>query len=189
MADREFLTSHWSVETVARFWSKVAPIEGPDDCALWTGTVLRTGYGQFATASPKKGWQAHRAAWELTRGPVPEGQNVLHHCDVKLCVAHLFLGTQADNILDMVAKNRQASGVRHGSSLHPESVPRGETHYRHAHPEVAPRGERHVNARLTEEDVREIRASRLGSGTLARRLGVNKATVKDVRARRTWRHI
>ncbi len=61
---------------------------------------------------------AHRAAWEYTRGPVPAGLFVLHRCDNPPCCnpAHLFLGTQADNMADMQAKGRQAKGERHSQA-------------------------------------------------------------------------
>ena len=51
---------------------------------------------------------SHRYAWELWEGPIPNGMNVLHRCDNRRCCnpAHLFLGTQQENMLDMYAKGR-----------------------------------------------------------------------------------
>jgi hypothetical protein len=80
--------------------------------------------------------QAHRRAWELTHGPIPDGFLICHRCDVKLCVnpEHLFLGTPLDNMRDKMEKGRAyfpgprnpARGDRSGQRLHPERVCRGE---------------------------------------------------------------
>ena len=91
--------------TVADFWSKV-DVQGPDDCWLWKQSTDRHGYGQ--TGHDGLHWSAHRLAWQLSNGPIPDGLFVLHHCDNPPCCnpAHLFLGTQADNMADMVSKGR-----------------------------------------------------------------------------------
>jgi len=87
-----------------RFWAKV---DRTDDCWLWTACRTTHGYGQFRPER-SRGAQAHRVAWELTNGPIPAGMLVLHRCDNPPCVnpAHLFLGTQSDNMRDMYAKGR-----------------------------------------------------------------------------------
>ena len=62
----------------------------------------------------------HRVAWELVRGPIPDGLDVLHSCDVRLCAKpdHLFLGTHLDNMRDMISKGRDVhfSGEQNGNS-------------------------------------------------------------------------
>lgn len=79
-------------------------------CWLWVGVKNKQGYGHFEWS--RKGrdffWMAHRAAWRIHRGPIPGGLQVLHRCDVPSCVNpdHLFLGTQQDNMDDMVRKGR-----------------------------------------------------------------------------------
>jgi hypothetical protein len=76
-------------------------------CWLWTGVKLSTGYGTVRWQS--KQWRAHRLVWTLTNGPIPEGLDVLHHCDTPLCVnviTCLFLGTDKDNHQDKAKKGR-----------------------------------------------------------------------------------
>jgi hypothetical protein len=120
-----------------RFRSKV--VDGPGGCRLWSGWCNGDGYGVATIRKPRL-ILAHRAAWELTHGPIPDGLSVLHHCDNPPCVnaddteRHLFLGTNADNMRDMFAKNRR--------------------------PTVSLRGSAHPGAKLTEEQVIAIRGMR-----------------------------
>lgn len=96
---------------VARFWSKV---KRGDGCWLWRGSVnSANGYGQFGVTGPGahgkyKVLTAHRVVWTLSHGAIPDGQSILHHCDVPTCVnpAHLFLGTHRMNIEDAARKGR-----------------------------------------------------------------------------------
>jgi hypothetical protein len=95
-----------------RFWSKVDK-RGPDECWPFTGRTNGNG------AYPGYGWirgpeanrrplAAHRISWELHNGPIPDGLFVLHKCDFPPCTnpAHLFLGTNRDNMRDAAAKGR-----------------------------------------------------------------------------------
>jgi len=76
---------------------------------------MSTGYGQFRTRQPRKHVLAHRYSWDLANGPIPDGMQVCHQCDNPSCVnpAHLFLGSNQDNVTDMVAKDRVQRGMRH----------------------------------------------------------------------------
>ena len=93
----------------ASFWAKVNKTEG---CWLWTSYRNEHGYGLLSFRGVKNR-RAHRIAWELTNGAIPHGLQVLHRCDVRTCVRpdHLFLGTNADNLLDCAKKGRNVACV------------------------------------------------------------------------------
>ena len=96
----------------ARFWARVNTSGGPNTCWPWTGARLNRGYGQVY--QPNHKLLAHRVAWELECGPIPDGMSVLHQCDNPPCCnpAHLFLGTQADNISDRDQKGHHANSMK-----------------------------------------------------------------------------
>lgn len=104
---------------LARFQAKVPVNRLADDCWLWQASRLGD-YGQFTAMLPggrsrQAHLYAHRVAWVLANGrAVPDNLLVLHHCDVPMCVnpAHLFLGTQVDNMRDCKAKGRLRPGGR-----------------------------------------------------------------------------
>lgn len=91
----------------ARFWDSV---DRSGECWIWKGSTNRLGYGWFWWNG--KNQRAHRVAWELTHGPISDDLFVLHDCDTPECVnpAHLYLGTQADNMRDKVSRDRQTKG-------------------------------------------------------------------------------
>lgn len=140
-----------------RFWSKV---DKTGDCWVWTAARFRTGYGMFLWERRLVG--AHRVAWMLTHGAIPEGQMVLHSCDNRACVrlAHLSLGSHRENMDQMVARLR----------------------YEH--------GEGHHSNRLTEAQVREIKR-RLRDGEevapLSREFGVTYTAIHFIKIGRNWK--
>lgn len=94
------------------FWSKV-DVRGPDDCWEWQGSRSTSEPGRdYGRAWAGKGRTqlAHRLSWEMANGDIPPGMQICHHCDNPPCVnpAHLFLGTNRDNVLDGLAKGRIA---------------------------------------------------------------------------------
>ena len=89
-----------------RFWEKV---DKTPTCWLFQAAVTSNGYGHFSVGGRAGGRRrAHRVAWELTFGPIPDGLFVLHRCDTRLCVnpTHLFLGTLRETTQDMWSKGR-----------------------------------------------------------------------------------
>ena len=97
---------------ISRFWHYVYPIPlGSTKCILFVGALDDSGYGQLNIR--KRPVKAHRISWIIKHGPIPKGMCVMHQCDVRPCIKHLVLGTQTDNVKDMVKKNRSASGERH----------------------------------------------------------------------------
>lgn len=152
-----------------RFWEKVQKSDG---CWLWTGSTSGKGYGQLTAPKGIAPYRAHRLSWEWHVGPIPKGMFVCHNCDTnypvgditsRRCVRpdHLFLGTNAENIKDARAKNR----------MHP--------------------GERSHSARLTTEQVAEIRRryaeSPVSSRVFAEEFGVNRRTISALLSGRSWR--
>jgi hypothetical protein len=140
-----------------RFWGKVRKTS---DCWVWMAFRPEKGYGRFWVNGKNK--NAHRISWELANGPIPPGLHVLHRCDNRACVnpAHLFLGTNADNMRDRNEKGRT-------------------TH-----------GEQHYSAKLTEKMVHQIRGhSFLPHEVLAGLFGVSRRTINHVINRKTWRFL
>lgn len=132
------------------------------DCWLWDGATDGR-YGRIQINGETA--YAHRVAYEFANGPIPDGLNVLHHCDTPPCVNpfHLFLGNTADNSADMVLKGRQA------------------------------RGEENAAAKLTEADVVAIRRTYKSGSALQREIaeyyGVARSLIGRICFRTLWKHI
>lgn len=157
----------------------LAKVEKTDSCWNWIGCLHKSGYG-WVTSSGKT-QLAHRLAYKIFKGIIPQELCVCHSCDNKRCVNpdHLWLGSQAENIKDRDSKGRQVSpsGEKHRFRLYPESVPKGS-----AHP----------LAKLTEPQVLAIK-SRYSLGwsvrVLAKEYGVNVPAVYKLLNGKTWRHL
>ncbi len=113
----------YSPKRIKRFWEKIEITED-EECWEWLASTQSKGYGSFGVGY-KKTELAHRVAFELENGEIPENFCVMHICDNRLCCNpnHLKLGTIADNNRDMVEKRRQAVGTQNGmSTLNEEKV-------------------------------------------------------------------
>lgn len=154
------------------FWAKVDKTEA---CWLWTGSRVAGGYGMFwlrnglvsgaPLGSEPHGGRMHpatRVAWCLTHGDWPrQGYDMCHACDNPPCVnpAHLWEGTEAENLRDAVQKGRIS---RTG----------------------APGGERHPDHKLTDAQVREVLdmlAQGLPQASIGERFGVSQSTISAYR--------
>ena len=156
-----------------RFWRKVT-VQTEQDCWKWQGAQNGDGYGIIGYGGRYgKTMRAHRLSWELhNKTKIPSDLCVCHHCDNPSCVnpAHLFLGTNKDNVDDMRRKGRRAPN--------------------HA---FAKKGEANGRAILTEANVCLIREWRRDSGItqgeLAQQYGVSRGLIEQILARKLWKHV
>ena len=145
-------------DVAERFWAKV---DKSGDCWLWTGALLKTGYGCIRIAH--KAIRAHRAAYELSVGPLPKGALLRHTCDNPRCVnpAHLLLGDKRLNMKDALERGQHRCG------------------------------ERDPTAKLSNQNVIEIRDALARGETgraLARRFGVAESVISQIKTGKGRRH-
>jgi hypothetical protein len=179
--------AHKTTPLAERLWSQVLKTEG-NACWLWQGRVNNMGYG-LITLGHHTTRLVHRIAYELTYGPIMPGVHCLHRCDTPQCCRpdHLWLGSQTDNMRDMVDKGRA------GPTRHPERMASGERNGAYTHPEKVLRGEQSGMSKLTEAQVREIRqmhaSKQLTRKQMGALFGVGKSTIDKVLARQVWKHV
>lgn len=144
-----------------RFLKGCYPLEG--GCVGFRGHHDKDGYPRFTFAGRSR--PGTHAAFACVGVSVPHGLQVNHHCDNRKCVNpdHLFIGTQDDNVKDMMEKDRHALGERHTISL------------------------------LTDDAVRDIRANcRRGvapAHLFAAKYGVSQSTIYAAKCRQNWKHV
>jgi hypothetical protein len=161
-----------------RFEDSYIP-EPMSGCYLWiAGTVIhRGGYlGTWFFASDLgKKETATRTAWRLNEGPIPEGMHVLHKCDISICVntRHLYLGDNVQNVKDREERNRGWTlRVEHMKEIRKLTKPRF--------------GENHSQARLTWDDITEIRSSAEQGIILAKRFSVSPSHISCIKSGKFW---
>lgn len=206
---------------ISRFWRRVdksgpTPDQTKDyyiglgNCWVHMGAKDSNGYGQIFINGRQMG--SHRASWIIHHGPIPDGFCVLHKCDNPSCVRpdHLFMGSHSDNAIDKKRKRRcsamfgdsnparrhperMARGERHSSRTHPGCLPSGDNHHFRKNPNLVARGESAGNAKLTSENIIEIRflhASRsLSQVQIGRKFGVSGGQINRIVSRKSWAHI
>lgn len=130
-------------------------------CWNWIKSVDTHGYGLFFSVTAKFR-QAHKWAWVLYVGAIPDGAHTLHRCDNRRCVnpAHLFLGDQSANMADRQAKGRQSKGMP------PKTMTR--------------------HSKLTPELALAIRADSRPYAVIAQEFGVSVGAVNKIKSRERW---
>jgi hypothetical protein len=137
-------------------------------CWLWLGALSNSGYGRIMITHHGVGkvQSAHRVSWREVNGEIPGGMYVLHRCDQRSCVNpdHLFLGTQQDNMNDMVAKGR-------------------------TNPPQRATGEAAHLSKLTDAQAHYVLSSPKTGRSLATELGVSKSCISSLRTGYSWKHL
>jgi len=134
-------------------------LEVSTGCHVWKNYLYPVGYGQVKFQG--KDYLVHRLVYEFTHGPIPDGMYICHKCDRRACMNpdHLFIGTQKDNIQDMLSKGRES------------------------------RGEERWNVKLTEGQVIEIRELLKEGNTqrkIAKEFGVSQMAVSHINTGLSW---
>lgn len=154
------------IPIATRLWSKVDKSAGPDACWPFIGGLGSCGYGSLTIPRIKE-YRAHRIAWIVTHGPIPDDTMVLHsqQCTTRACCnpAHLRLGNQTENMQDSIEQ-----GTRN-----------------------RPKGEKNPHSVLKELDVSWIRSVKglIAAEKLAKKFNVTVGTIGHIWRKHTWKHV
>jgi HNH endonuclease len=131
-----------------------------DGCVVWSGCLTKSGYGRLCRDN--KVYRAHRVAYEEAKGPIPDGMMVRHLCHNRACVNvdHLEIGTAKQNTQDMILAGRDRLV-----------------------------GQKNYMAKLSQDNVLQIRASNASSQKLADQFGVSRSCISKIKRGESWRNI
>lgn len=150
---------------IKRFSNKYK-IDPETNCWIWQATKTGRGIAKYGYLKVNKTMKvAHRISYEIFKGPIPDGLNVCHKCDVYSCVNpdHLFLGTQIDNMKDMIKKGRSSKNI----------------------------GENNIQCKLSEQIVNNIRNiynknPKVNKSSIAREYNVTPTTICNIIKGKLW---
>ena len=159
---KEFVMINFTDKDIQRFWSKVDINLNNNSCWEWTACHNLKRYGLFYFSN--KMYSAHRIAYMIERGNIPEEMFVCHRCDNPTCVNpnHLFIGTYLDNVRDRDIKNRNAKGSKQSK------------------------------AKLTEEVIpviRELLREGFSQQNIAYKYGVSQVQISLIKSGKIWKHV
>lgn len=164
-------------------------VEKTQSCWIWKGSKNTNGYGKLSSR------YAHRLSFEIHTGKeIPDGMNVCHHCDNPECVnpLHLFVGTQKENMQDMINKGRQVKKDNTGY----RNPMYGKKHSESALEKMASAkrgkyvGSLHPRASISEETVEEIRKLRrdgLTAKQISELTGASFHVVRNIIYGKSWK--
>lgn len=154
---------------IARFWAKVDK-RGEGECWPWKGYKTPLGYGTISVGGRKdRVHNATRVMWTIVNGPIPYGLEMCHKCDNPPCINpdHLFMGSHKENYQDALSKGRDAGMFKNGV--------------------------KHRNAKLTEDQVKKIRAEYIpyvvGCRKLAKQFNVSDETIRRIVLNRSYQGV
>jgi ribosomal protein L19E len=177
-----------------RFIEKTIPVPF-SGCWIWMGAFGNVnGYGNFYLNGKHVG--AHRASWLINKGKIPDEMCVCHTCDVRACVNpnHLFIGSQKDNIHDMIKKGRQVVYDMNGI----KNPMYGKTHNLITKKLMKEKkegkyiGALHPRAQINENQVlkiRELKNNGLTNKNISDHLQISFHVVNNIIRGKTWRHV
>lgn len=176
---------------ILSFWNK-ADRSDANSCWLWSAHMSQDGYGVFCRKRKADGrlvFRAHRLAYILTNGSIPDNIMVRHICDVRPCInpLHLELGTAEQNAQDVVSRGR------HWTQTRPGMIPKGDKHWSRRMPNKVPTGESHGSALLNSKIVKLIRFEYsngdISQRKLASKYNVSQATIWQIVNNNYWKDV